>query len=55
MAVEGSSINVVLVAVTIASSLSVSQAQPPNQAEYLEAHNAARSVVGVVPLVWNDT
>jgi pathogenesis-related protein 1 len=55
MAVVRSASYVVVVAVIIAAILSVSQAQAPDQATYLAAHNAARSElnVGMVPLVWN--
>ncbi|KAG0570887.1 hypothetical protein M758_6G187100 [Ceratodon purpureus] len=56
MAVQCSARYVVVAVVTIAAILTVSQAQAPDQATYLAAHNAARSElnVGLVPLVWND-
>jgi len=56
MAPSASSSAVLLAAVTIATIVSVSQAQAPDQAEYLAAHNAARSAVGagIAPLVWDS-
>lgn len=56
MAVVRSARYVAVAVVTIAAILSVSQAQAPNQATYLAAHNSARSAlnVGMRPLVWNS-
>lgn len=59
MAVQSisSSSRILLVAVTtlaLALLVSVVSAQAPDQVDYLAAHNAARSDVGVAPLVWSD-